>query len=79
MATIKHEEIKGFMPAMTMPYEVKDVRLLDGIAPGDLITAQLTVEPNTRVPHDVRKVGIAPLETPPPEASQAPPPPLDSS
>ena len=38
-ATIKHEEIKGFMPAMTMPYKVKEAKLLDGIAPGDLINA----------------------------------------
>ena len=25
-ATIKHEEIKGFMPAMTMPYKVRDAQ-----------------------------------------------------
>jgi protein SCO1 len=70
-ATIKHEEIKGFMPAMTMPYEVKDARLLDGIAPGDLVTAQLTVEPNTAYLATLRKVGSAPLEAPPPESSSA--------
>ena len=28
-ATIKHEEIKGFMAAMTMPYKVKDPKLLE--------------------------------------------------
>ena len=36
-ATIKHEDIKGFMPAMTMPYKVKDAKELEGVAAGDLI------------------------------------------
>ena len=36
-ATVKHEEIKGLMPAMTMPYWMKDSTLLDGILQGDLI------------------------------------------
>ena len=30
-----HEEIKGFMPAMTMPHEVRDLKVLDGLVPGD--------------------------------------------
>ncbi len=46
LLTVKHEEIKGFMPAMTMPYEVRDTRLLDGLAPGDLINATLVVVSN---------------------------------
>ena len=37
-ATIKHEEIKGFMPAMTMPYKVRDAKEFEGLAPGDLST-----------------------------------------
>ena len=41
---VKHEDIPGFMPAMTMPYVVKDAALLKDRAPGDLITATLTVE-----------------------------------
>ena len=28
--TIKHEAIKGLMPAMTMPYQVEDAKLLNG-------------------------------------------------
>jgi protein SCO1/2 len=42
--TIKHEDIPGFMPAMTMPFRVRDAKLLDGRAPGDLVTATLVVE-----------------------------------
>lgn len=34
---IDHEPIKGFMPAMDMPYQVKDKSLLDEIAPGDKV------------------------------------------
>jgi len=63
--TVKHEEIKGFMPAMTMPYEAKDAKLLDGIAPGDLITATLVVFSNGAHLTTIKKVGTAPLEKPP--------------
>src|SRR3989441_4695081 len=73
-ATIKHEEIAGLMPAMTMPYKVRDVTLLDGIAPGDLITARLIVVPNDAYLADVKKVGQAPLETPRPVSTEAAPP-----
>ncbi|MBI4886862.1 MAG: SCO family protein [Acidobacteria bacterium] len=41
---VDHEDIKGFMPAMTMPYKVSDPAMLDGRQPGDLITATLVVE-----------------------------------
>jgi len=64
VATIKHEEIKGFMPAMTMPYTMKDSKVLDGIAPGDLITGTLIVLPSDAIVTELRKVGQAPLEQP---------------
>src|SRR5258706_1278760 len=64
-ATIRHEDIKGFMPAMTMPYKLKDPKLLDRIEPGDLITAQLVVVPNDAYLTSVNKVGTAPLEKAP--------------
>ena len=46
LVTLKHDEIKGFMPAMTMPYEVRDAHVLDGLAAGDLINATLVVVSN---------------------------------
>lgn len=61
-ANIKHEDIKGLMPAMTMPYKVKETRLLDGLTAGDLISAKLTIVPNDAFLTEVKKVGIAPLE-----------------
>jgi protein SCO1 len=65
---VKHEDIKGLMPAMTMPYAVKDEHLLDGLAAGDLIDATLVVVSNDAFLTAIRKVGQAPLEKAPPEA-----------
>jgi len=64
LAVVKHEEIQGFMPAMTMPYEVEDVKALDGLSPGDLINATLVVFSNGAHLTTIRKVGTAPLEKP---------------
>src|SRR4030095_11907095 len=66
--TVKHEEIKGCMPAMTMPYDVQDVKTLNTIAPGDLMNATLVVFANGAHLTAVKKVGSAPLEKPPAEA-----------
>jgi protein SCO1/2 len=38
---VDHEEIKGFMAAMAMPYPVSDPKLLDVAQPGDQITADV--------------------------------------
>jgi protein SCO1/2 len=67
---IKHEDIKGFMPGMTMPFTVKDGALLNGKEPGDLVTATLVVGEVGAHLRTLEKTGHAPLETPPP-----PPPP----
>jgi protein SCO1 len=61
-AVIRHEEITGFMSAMTMPYSVMDAREYENIVPGDLITATLIVEPTKAYLEHVKKVGSAPLE-----------------
>jgi protein SCO1/2 len=47
--TIDHEEIVNFMPAMTMAFVVreKDAALLEGVTPGDEVTARL-VAPDSR-------------------------------
>src|SRR3970282_924301 len=37
--TVKHEDIPNFMPAMTMPYTVKEPA--DQVQAGDLVTATL--------------------------------------
>jgi protein SCO1/2 len=70
-ATINHEEVKGFMGAMTMPYSVHDPKQLEGITPGDLINAKLVVLSNDAYLTDVKRVGQAPLPQAPVEAPAA--------
>jgi protein SCO1 len=40
---IKHEAIPGYMPAMTMPFDVKDTNDLAQLKPGDPVSFRLTV------------------------------------
>src|ERR1051326_7639952 len=40
---IEHEEIPGYMPAMTMPFAVRDAGALKGLAAGDAVKFQLVV------------------------------------
>jgi protein SCO1/2 len=76
LVVVKHEEIKGFMPAMTMPYEVEDAKVIETLAPGDLINASLVVFSNGAHLTAIKKVGTAPLEKPP---ADVPNPPTASS
>jgi protein SCO1/2 len=65
--TIKHGDIRGFMPGMTMPFRVGEPKLLDCCEPGDLVTATLVVEDATGYLSAVKRTGHAPLaEAPPP-------------
>lgn len=41
--TLNHAAIPGFMEAMTMPYKVRDTRMLGELHPGDLVTADVLV------------------------------------
>jgi protein SCO1/2 len=40
---VAHEEIPNYMPAMTMPLQVRDASLLNGLRPGDEIHFELSV------------------------------------
>jgi len=59
---VKHEDIPGFMPAMTMPYTVEDGQLLSGKEAGDLITATLVVGETEAHLSKIDKTGHAPIE-----------------
>ena len=61
---IKHGDIKGFMPGMTMPFNVNDAALLEGRQAGDLVTATLSVGDNEAFISSITKTGTAPLEQP---------------
>ena len=43
---LKHGDIPGFMPAMTMDYKVADVKQMADLEPGDVISADLVVSEN---------------------------------
>lgn len=60
--TIRHDDIRGFMPAMTMPFAVRDERLLRGREPGEVIAATLVVDAGASAYlSDIRRTGWAPF------------------
>jgi len=50
---LEHEDIPGYMPAMTMPFPVKDEALLKVAAVGDEVTATLVIQGSTYWLEDV--------------------------
>ena len=67
-AMVKHGEIKGLMPAMTMPYRFKTKSELESLKPGDVIEGTLVIESNDAFLSGVKKTGEAPIEKPPAES-----------
>src|SRR6266576_4212990 len=67
-AMVKHGEIKGHMPAMTMPYRFKTKGELDALKPGDLIDGTLVIVSNDAFLTGVKKTGEAAIEKPPAES-----------
>ena len=63
--TLKHGDIPGFMPAMTMPYFVRPPAELDGLVKGDLVTSTLVLKGSEIFLTDLKKTGHADL---PPDA-----------
>lgn len=64
--TIKHEDIRGLMPGMTMPFKVSDPALLNGLEAGDLVQGTLVVKEYTGYLTALKRTGH---ETPPPAAA----------
>jgi Cu/Ag efflux protein CusF len=52
---INHEDIKDLMPAMSMPYTVKDTSLLDSVAVGDHVEFGLLSTPDGLVLVEMKK------------------------
>jgi protein SCO1/2 len=46
LLTVKHGEIPGLMPAMTMTYQVAEPKQMAALQPGDKISADLVVSEN---------------------------------
>jgi protein SCO1/2 len=54
LVTVAHEEIKGYMPGMTMPYTIKEDWPFEiPLVPGDQITATLVIDGSTSWLEDV--------------------------
>jgi protein SCO1 len=62
---VKHEAIPEFMPAMTMPFRVKDSESLVGFVPGDQITFRLLVSDTESWIDQIHKTA-KPSPAPPP-------------
>jgi protein SCO1 len=62
---IKHEEIPGYMKAMTMPFEVRDTNELAGLEPGDSVSFRMIVTESEGWIEQIRKLG-PPLTNAPP-------------
>jgi protein SCO1 len=61
------------MPAMTMPFAVRDTNLTRGLKPGDTIAFDLTVTPKEGwIDHIVKLDSPAHVTTPPPQVHSAP-------
>src|SRR5439155_647896 len=61
---IKHEEIPGYMPAMTMPFDVKDTNELAGLGPGDAISFRMIVTDTEGWIEQIRKTAAPATNSP---------------
>lgn len=70
---IEHEDIPGFMPSMTMPFEVRDGKELTGLTIGDAIVFRLNVQQRDSWIDRVRKIDRGQLHLPTPAPATPPP------
>ena len=74
---VDHEEIPGFMAAMTMPYPVKNPNLLSSVSPEDQITADVVASGSDVWLENIAVVKKADQAKPPapngPKTSSTPP------
>ena len=64
---ITHEEIPNYMPAMTMPFHVKDTNELAEITSGDQVTFTMIVTEDDGWIENLEKIGVADPTTQQPE------------
>jgi protein SCO1/2 len=69
---IRHEEIAGFMKAMTMPFSVRDRALFDDLRVGDEVEGTLRVESEGDAVKDYQLVDLAVRKPAMPDAAPAP-------
>jgi len=64
IAEIKHEAIPGYMPAMTMPFPVKDTNELAGLHTNDVISFRLVDAGDEGWVEAIKKISAATNDTP---------------
>jgi protein SCO1 len=65
---IEHEDIRGFMPSMRMPFAVRDPKQIAGMRIGDAISFRLTVTDDDSWIDQVRKISADEVRLPAPVA-----------
>src|SRR5439155_9068642 len=60
---IEHEKIPNYMEAMTMTFDVKDAKELNGIAPGDKVSFRMIVTDKDGWIDQIKKTGVTNLTT----------------
>ena len=72
--TVEHEDVPGLMPAMTMPFYVKEPKPLDAMAVGDAIEMRFVITDKDSWVESARKISreSVKLPTPKPEQSETP-------
>jgi protein SCO1/2 len=55
-AVIRHEEVQNYMPAMTMPFEVRNTNELRGLKAGDVVSFRMIVTDNDAWIDQVKKL-----------------------
>jgi protein SCO1/2 len=70
-AVIRHEEIPGYMPRMTMELNVRETNELSGIAPGDTIAFRLLATDDTHWIEGIRRLAAGSTNPAPPDAGAA--------
>jgi protein SCO1/2 len=69
---IEHEDIRGFMPSMTMPFEVRDEKETSGLKIGDGISFRLSVTPSDSWIDQIQKIDSVTLHLPTPASTVRP-------
>lgn len=76
---VEHEDIRGFMPSMTMPFAVRDSKEIAGMRIGDAISFRLTVTDDDSWIDQVKKINAEEVRLPVPVASPKTGPASDDS
>jgi protein SCO1/2 len=69
---IQHEEISGYMPAMTMLFPVRNPEELAGLQPGDKVSFRMIVSGTNGWLEQITKINASPPSTPVPKPANVP-------